>query len=165
MKTLLLLRHAKSDWDHPGLSDHQRPLNSRGLAAADKMGAWMNSQQIQPEWIICSTATRTRETLAAVTQHLQTPEAQVQLDDTLYLASTNTLLQLLEHCPPERDHILLIGHNPGIEELVECLCGRTANPSGMATATLAQIQLPDDWQALQAGAGKLLNITRAKEIN
>jgi len=168
MKTLLLLRHAKSDWNHPDLTDHQRPINSRGQKAAAKIGKWMKENHVQPEWIICSSATRARETLAVISEHLHTPESLMHFSDDVYLADVETLLQVLAGCPEDIDHVLLIGHNPGMEELLTYLCGEelplSDNGKLIPTATLAQITMPDDWQKLQHCSAKLSQIIRPKEL-
>jgi len=168
VRTLILLRHAKSDWQHEGLSDIQRPLNSRGHKDALTIGKWMAEHHLTPEWVLCSTAQRTRETLAQLNKSLTIPESLIQFEERLYQASLEQLLQLLDQCPQDLDQILLIGHNPGVEQLLGYLCGNTVplSSSGklMSTATLAQVALPDDWKQLPEGCGKLLDIIRPKEL-
>lgn len=168
MRTLLLMRHAKSDWDQPGLSDIERPINQRGQDTASQMGAWMKAQHIQPEWIICSNACRAQQTLAGLRQHLTIPDSLIHIEEGAYLATPDSLLALLANCPSDMDHILVIAHNPGLEELLYHLCGPDLPLSDkgklMPTATLAQVALDDDWQQLLAGSGKLIAITRPREL-
>ncbi|MEM7642035.1 MAG: histidine phosphatase family protein, partial [Pseudomonadota bacterium] len=104
---LILLRHAKSDWDDPLLDDHDRPLNARGRDAAAKIGAWLQAQNHRPTRILCSTAARTRETLA----HLGLPKAETRFRRDLYLAATDHILGL-----SGPGTTLIIAHNPGIAD-------------------------------------------------
>ena len=168
MKTLLLLRHAKSDWGSPDQLDIDRPLNQRGQTSAVLIGQWLQQQHIQPEWAICSSALRVRETMAGLDKNINLPESLIQFDQSLYLAGLNTLLDNLSQCPDDMDHILLVGHNPGLEELLTYLCGpdlpRTTSGKLMTTATLACINLPDDWHQLAPGCGRLKQIIRPSDI-
>lgn len=168
MKSLLLLRHAKSDWGSPEQPDIERPLNQRGHQSAALMGTWLMRQHIQPEWAICSTAQRVRETMTDLCSNLSLPESLIQFDQRLYLADLNTLLDSLSQCPNDMDYILLVGHNPGLEQLLIYLCGpnlpRSKSGKLMATATLAHINLPDDWHQLAPECGKLKQIIRPNEI-
>ncbi len=167
MKTLYLIRHAKSD-QHGGLADFDRPLNQRGQAAAVKIGLWLKQKHIQPEWVICSAAKRTQQTLEGICQHISIPATLIDYNERAYLANLYTLLELLGQCPEDMDHILMLGHNPGMEELLIYLCGSNLPLSNkgklMATATLAQICLPDDWHQLPSRCGKLIQIIRPSEI-
>ena len=169
MKTLLLFRHAKSDWGNPGQADFDRPLNERGSKSAKRMGEWMKQQHIQPEWIICSPAQRAQETLSLLRHSISIPDTLVQFDERVYQASLSTLLEIIAQCPEDMDNIMLVGHNPGMDELLTYLCGANLPLSSkgklMATATLAQISLPDDWQQLKSECGKLQQITRPGEID
>lgn len=168
MRTLLLLRHAKSDRTQAVSEDYARPLNERGREAAVRVGQWMKKHHLQPEWVICSPAERTRETLALLRAHLAIPDTLIDYDDRAYLATAETLLAAMARCPRDMSTILVIGHNPGLEQLLEYLCGRPLPRSSkdklLATATLAQITLPDDWHALPPRAGKLVQIVRPDDI-
>lgn len=168
MRTLLLLRHGKSDWKQQASEDFDRPLNERGRDAADRVGQWMKHHHLPPEWVICSPAARTRETLALLRAHLTVPDTLIDFDDQVYLADLGTLLAVLAHCPQDMNNILVIGHNPGMEELLEYLCGEnlplSAKGKLMPTATLAQIALPDDWRRLAARSGKMIHIIRPDEL-
>ncbi|VAW98983.1 Phosphohistidine phosphatase SixA [hydrothermal vent metagenome] len=168
MKSLLLFRHAKSNWGHPGLRDFDRPLNQRGNLAAVCMGRWMNENHLQPQWVICSTAHRAKQTLQGLCEHLVIPDTQIKYLDRLYLANVTTLLGGIVQCPRDGGAVMLIGHNPGLEDLLLYLCGPGLPLSGkgklMATATLAQVHLPNDWQQLAPRCGKLQRIIRPREI-
>ncbi len=169
MKSLLLFRHAKSDWDNLELKDFDRPLNQRGDKAAKRMGRWMNENGIRPHWIVCSTAHRVQQTLQGLRGHLVIPDVQINHQDGLYLASVSTLLEVMAQCPRDGGAVMLMGHNPGLEDLLLYLCGPGLPLSDkgklMATATLAQVHLPNDWQQLAPRCGKLQQITRPSEID
>ena len=105
--TLILMRHAKSDWGSPGLPDHDRPLNGRGTGDAPLMGDWLRAGGHLPDEVLCSTATRTRQTLAGLAL-----DAPVQFLPALYHADPETMMQALQKAKARR--VLMIGHNPGI---------------------------------------------------
>jgi len=161
------MRHAKSDWSLDDTPDIDRPLNSRGQGAALRMGQWLTDEQIQPSHIICSNARRARETLDGVLQSVQIDDAAVHFDPRAYLANLYTLLSILADAP-EQSPILLIAHNPGLEELLTYLCGPDLpyNAKGhlLSSGTLAQIQLPDDWHELERQCGQLQQLIRPREL-
>ena len=128
MKIVLLLRHAKSAWGQPGLDDHERPLNRRGERAAEAMAEHIVRNVPRPDLILCSTAVRTRQTLAPLVHRLTVPAPPIALERGLYLASADVLLERLRAITEEVGTVLLIGHNEGIGELAENLAG-----SGRAT--------------------------------
>ena len=120
MKRLLLLRHAKSDWSDEDLDDHARTLNARGRAAATRMGQYIKENGLAPQLIVCSTATRTRETLELLQQEMGT-DAKVCFDRGMYLAMPEQMLDVaLEHlqqAETEPDCVLILAHNPGTHSL------------------------------------------------
>ncbi len=168
MRTLLLMRHAKSDWGFEDLSDFARPLNKRGQRAARRMGQWLADNNLTPDHVICSTACRAQETLHGVRQRTQLSNRQISYEKRGYLADLNTLLQILAEAP-ETDLVLLIGHNPGMEALLTYLCDaeplRSTTKTAMPTATLAQITLPDEWQDLQRHSGELVQLIQPKTLD
>ena len=117
-KRLLLLRHAKSSWDDPALADHDRPLAPRGRRAAKLIGEHLRENQIGVSLVLCSSARRARETLDLV----QTP-GEVLIERELYGASADELLARLRRVPDQRGTVMLIGHNPAIEDLAVGLAG------------------------------------------
>lgn len=131
MKTLYLLRHAKSSWDDPRLSDHDRPLNQRGINSAKRIGKLMVERGFVPEIIVCSTSVRTRETIDLVVE-ASGIEPNIIYDDRIYEASLGDLLEVLNDY--DRDRVLVVCHNPGIESLIFHLTG-VIEP--MPTAALA----------------------------
>ncbi len=166
---LLLLRHAKSDWTlAPGMTDLHRPLNARGRRDASRMGTWMHANAMQPQRVLCSPAQRTRETWQLVAQPLDRDPADVIWEDGIYEASVETLLALLGTQKPTPERLLMIGHNPGMEELLRYLSSDPipAGPGGklFPTATLARLEMPADWSTLSRGCATLLEIRRPKEL-
>lgn len=123
MLTLILLRHAKSSWDHPGLDDFDRPLAERGLKAGAVMGAWLSSQALVPSLVICSTAARTRATLDLVVAELGAPVPEVVHDDGLYLASATELLARLRRVRGSPSPVMMVGHNPGFHDFALAMTG------------------------------------------
>jgi phosphohistidine phosphatase len=144
MKTVILLRHAKSSWDSPALSDFQRPLNSRGIRDAPRIGAWIAEQGIRPVAVLCSAATRAQETLAGLQTTLDLG-TNITITDDLYLATPTTAVELLSRVDDSVECSLVIAHNPGMEGLLWGLCG---TDNSMPTCALAVIELPiDSWLA------------------
>jgi phosphohistidine phosphatase len=117
VKRLVVLRHAKSSWDEPGLDDHERPLTKRGRKAAEMIGLRLHEDVLAPQLVLCSTALRARETLAGVGRGLDS-DVPVQLEPGLYEASLESLVGRVKTLPEEYDIVLLVGHNPGLQELV-----------------------------------------------
>ena len=167
MRALMLLRHGKSDWGG-GADDFTRPLAKRGHAAAKRMGAWMRQHRIMPDYVISSPAVRARETAVIVCEALQGDAAPVVFEDRLYLADLDDLLSVAGECPQQARNVMLVGHNPGLEDLLTYLCGEdlpvSANGKLLPTATLAQIGLSRGWRDLKRRAGHLIAITRPKEL-
>lgn len=164
----MLLRHAKSDWDSAAGGDFARPLAKRGRVTAKRMGAWMRQHDIAPDYLISSPAVRARETVSRLCDALRIDAAQVRYEDRLYLADVDALLSILRGCPQEAESVMLVGHNPGLEDLLTYLCGEDV-PSAAAgkllpTAALARITLPDDWRSLQRNSGRIIAVTRPKEL-
>jgi phosphohistidine phosphatase len=125
-KNILLLRHAKSDWHSVQKNDHDRPLSRRGERAAKTMAAHLAEHAPRPDLILCSTATRTRQTLMPVEKALGSPVPATFLEQGLYLASEEELLERLQALPEETATVLLIGHNDGLGQLACTLPGRAA---------------------------------------
>jgi len=135
MKTLFLLRHAKSSWKDETLADFERPLNRRGKRAAETMGAYFKSEGIVPELIVCSPAVRARETLELVTKAAKW-STEVRYDQRIYEASGMRLAEVVSQIDNDRKVAMLVGHNPGMEELLLLM---TAESVGFATGTCAKV--------------------------
>ena len=170
-KTILLLRHAKSAWDSPRLTDHDRPLNRRGEQAAQTMADHVASHAPRPDLILCSTAMRTRQTLAPLVGVLGSPTPPIALEKGLYLASEEELLERLQALSEEVGTVLLIGHNDGIGQLAAALAAqgpeeplarlRDKYPTG-ALAVLRPS--PGPWSALAPGTCDLLAFARPRDF-
>lgn len=161
MKKLLLLRHAKSSWADASLPDFERPLNERGLRAAPLIGKFMRKQKIQPDLIICSPAKRTRETIALVLEAAGiAPET--RYDERIYEATTSRLMEIIAEIEDDKREVMLVGHNPGFENLLERLTGRRER---MPTAALAMVILDaENWSEAVAKGGYLEEFVKAKEL-
>jgi phosphohistidine phosphatase len=153
---LYVLRHAKSSWKESGLADHDRPLAPRGRRAAKAIGGYIREHGIEPELVLCSTATRARQTLERL-ELGHDPE--VSLEPDLYAAGAATLLARIRTIPPEVGSAMVIAHNPGLHDLVERLAGTELAklPTG-ALATLAV----DDWAALENA--ELADLVRPRDV-
>jgi phosphohistidine phosphatase len=166
-KRLYLLRHAKSSWDDPGLADHDRPLAPRGRRAAKAIARHLSEQEIAPELVLCSTARRAQETFQRIEPVLGTPA--LRLERELYGASAGALLERLRDVPDAVGSVMLIGHNPGIEELALTLAGpaRAGRTLGakFPTAALATLALPGaSWRALGPGEAELIAYVRPRDL-
>lgn len=174
MKTLYLLRHAKSSWDDPAAEDHDRPLNARGLEAAAQMGRHMRSQSYRPALVLCSTARRTRETWETVAARLDSPPP-VHHVRGLYLATPDQMLELLRRTDEPAPSALIVAHSPGTEQLALLL----AEPDGprdarlrreqiaekFPTAALAVLTLPvERWRDLAPGTARLDAFVRPRDL-
>lgn len=122
MKTLYLLRHAKSSWQETGLGDKDRPLNARGIQDATAMGAVIAAQPRLPDLVLCSTAVRTRQTLDLVLPSLKS-KPEIRYLDELYMASTQTLLAAIRGIEETVESALLIGHNEGLHDFARLMAG------------------------------------------
>lgn len=167
-RELLVLRHAKSDWSEPAERDFDRPLAKRGRRQAPKVGEWLASEGLAPDSVVCSPALRTRQTLAAVLERLDMANFAAAFDQRLYAANLDALLEVLRDCPMSSRRVLLVGHNPGVDDLVLYLSASqpplTANGKLMTTGAVARFELPGDWSRLQPGCGRLVRLMRPKEL-
>lgn len=167
-RELLILRHAKSAWDSPAATDFERPLNGRGKRDAPRIGTWLLAQGLQPDHVVASPARRARQTVRRVCRALGRDPASVDWQPRIYLASLPTLLTVLADCPVAARRVLLVGHNPGLEELLEYLGGPGLPPAAdgkrLPTATLARVALPNDWAALGPGSGRLLAWLQPRDL-
>ena len=161
MKKLLLLRHAKSSWEDTSLSDFDRPLNERGLRAAPIIGEYMREKKIRPDLIICSPAKRTRETIALVLEAAGI-ETELRYDERIYEASVGQLVEIISQIEDDKTEVMLVGHNPGFENLLERLTGESVR---VPTAALARIALNSEkWNEAATHAGQLEMFVKAKEL-
>jgi phosphohistidine phosphatase len=161
MKTLLILRHAKSSWAEPTLADHDRPLNHRGRRDAPRMGRLIKHEGLVPDLIVSSTALRAHTTATEVANACGYG-GEIEQTEFLYHAYPDDYIQFLCGVPDEHDSVMVVGHNPCLEDLVEALSGEHQT---MPTATLAHLVLEIDcWSELTLRvSGRLRNIWRPKE--
>ena len=172
MKTLLLLRHAKSSWSDPTLPDHDRPLAPRGRKAAPRMGALMRERGHQPDLILCSPAARTRETLSLLGSVGQ--EVPVIFDPVIYDGEAEELLERIRRLEPPGDTLLVIGHNPTLEDLAGLLVNTDAPGDTEAlarlrdkfpTAALAVLEADAaTWAGVDGGGLRLASFTRPRDL-
>jgi phosphohistidine phosphatase len=169
MRTLLLLRHAKAVPAEEGQDDHERALAERGHAQAGRMAEHFAAEGFAPTQVLCSTSRRTRETLAHLRPHLPA-EAQVELERRLYLATPGTLLTRIHAAPDAARELLLVGHNPGMEDLARGLAGAGKKKAlerlaSFSTGTLAVLRFEGRWRDLAPGGARLDALVRPKDLD
>jgi phosphohistidine phosphatase len=161
MLTLSLLRHAKSSWDDSSLDDHERPLNKRGEASAPRMGEFMALHGLHPDLVLCSSAVRARQTLDLVLPRLSV-RPQVIYEDSFYLAAPSLMLARLNKIDAHLKHVMIVGHDPGLQGLALDLTGDgdpkllQALAAKFPTAGLAVVRFRSrTWSKVAAGTGRL----------
>jgi phosphohistidine phosphatase len=161
MKTLLVLRHAKSSWENSELSDFDRPLNARGLEAIQLIGRELYNLNLETDLILSSPAKRAKQT-AILVKESGGISGEIQYEESIYEASVMKLLHLVSEIGDKFDVVLLVGHNPGLEELIRVLTGRI---QVMPTATLAKLDLNiKSWSETAAKCGSLDLAITPKEL-
>ena len=165
---LWLLRHAKSSWDDPDMEDVDRPLAPRGKRAADRIRDYLDAERIRPELVLCSSALRTRETLGRVLPGLG-PEMTVRIEPSLYSFEADQLLDRLREVPGDVGSVMLIGHNPAMQELGSVLAAEGDRldelRKGFPTAALAELDVPvGSWEELKPGSGRLERFVLPREL-
>lgn len=140
MARLLLMRHAKSDWDHPNLADIDRPLNNRGIRNAAEMGIWLRDQNVAPNLILVSPACRARETVEQLLSGLGNPPPPIRTVEALYPGSPTGVLQALGSVSEAIATVLLVAHNPTLEIVVDMIGGKAEH---FPTGAVADIEIPD----------------------
>lgn len=152
VKTLTLLRHAKSSWKHPELGDFDRPLNKRGLHDAPAMGKRLARCDALPDRCLSSPAVRATATAVAVAEELGYPVDTIAWEPRIYEATAATLLEVLREQPDSADHILLVGHNPGLTDFANALTGDSLD--NLPTAAAYTLTLPiEHWRDATFGSG------------
>ena len=161
MRTLYLLRHAKSSWKDASLADFERPLKGRGRDAAEQMGRFLASKKVTVGSLISSPSVRTRQTIDIVLGHVQLG-VEPQFDQRIYEASLSTLVQIVSEISDDNKAAMLVGHNPGMEEMLAFL---TRESRHMPTCALAKISIAgSSWKEAQRGAGKLEWFVTPKDL-
>jgi phosphohistidine phosphatase len=167
MKRLYLLRHAKSSWKDSTLPDHDRPLAGRGRRAAKAIARHLRERGIEPDLVLCSTARRARETLERIEPALAT--SVVRVEDDLYATSAGALLERLRSVPDAVGSVMVIGHNPGLQELALDLARPSPTVRELATkfptAALATLAFQaSSWQELDHGTADLVELVRPRDL-
>ena len=165
---LWLLRHAKSSWDDPEMEDVDRPLAPRGKRAADRIRDYLDAERIRPELVLCSSALRTRETLGRILPGLG-PQMTVRIEPSLYSFEADQLLDRLREVPGDVGSVMLIGHNPAMQELGSVLAAEGDRldelRKGFPTAALAELDVPvGSWEELKPGSGRLERFVLPREL-
>jgi phosphohistidine phosphatase len=168
-KTLFLLRHAKSSWEQPALSDHDRPLAPRGRRAARVIAEHLRQQRIAPALVLCSSSARTRETLEWVASGFGSEAGvHVEIESGLYAASAEELLVRLREQRDDVSSVMLIGHNPAIQDLTLGLAGsgslRDLVQEKFPTAALATLTVRGRWRDLGWGAAELVAFVKPRDL-
>ena len=167
-RELIILRHAKSAWDSDAPADFDRPLALRGLRASKRMGRYIAETGLIPDAVVCSTATRAVQTVLGVAQVARFTLRNVRFEGAIYEAGLSTLLDVLGECDADAQRTMIVGHNPGLEYLLDHLVGSIPIPGDgklLPTAALARLDLPGDWHRLERGQGKLLGLTRVRDLD
>ncbi|OZG73715.1 hypothetical protein BTA51_07830 [Hahella sp. CCB-MM4] len=162
-KTLTLIRHAKSSWSDPNLQDKLRPLNKRGLRDLSRMNALLQHLHLKPDLILCSTAKRALETLEGLRQGLDANDDNVKFVEQLYEADSPHLLSEITLRPDSVSHLAIIGHNPGLTDLINQLSGLELG--NLATCAIAQIRFEcEHWSDIEAQPGTFQLLLSPKAI-
>jgi phosphohistidine phosphatase len=169
VKRLWLLRHAKSSWDQPDLPDRLRPLAPRGIRAAKAMARHLRATAIGPDLVLCSPARRAVQTWKGVAPGVP-PDTAVEIDEAIYHAEGDELLARLREVPSAIGSVLLVGHNPGLQDLAVDLVGsgdvglRERLLTKFPTGALATLKVPGEWHDLTWGAARLLAFVVPREL-
>lgn len=162
-RELWLLRHAKAKRNEE-VDDFDRSLKKRGKRQAAKMGVWLQQQHLIPDWVISSPAKRAINTAVRLLEAMDETELTITKDSRLYAEGLEGLKLALAECPAYTQRVLLVGHNPELEELLIYLVGLANVPDRdklLPTAALARLVMPDDWTQLSAESAQLLFIANA----
>ncbi len=173
MKTLTILRHAKSGWDAPVERDFDRPINMRGKRGADLIGQYLKRQKLPVDRIVASPAVRVAETLDIFQPAADLDGLEPHWDRRIYLASAATLMDVIRESGRDAQHLLISGHNPGLEDLILMLVPESADDALRAqveeklpTSALARLELDiDDWRDLDTGMARLTQFIRPRDLD
>lgn len=162
MKTILLMRHAKSSWKHPEMKDFDRPLNKRGEKDAPHMGKLLQEENLLPDLILASPAVRAKTTVEALVNN-SSYAGDVRYLMSLYMAEPSVMIDLLKVLSDNFNRVMIVGHNPGLEAMLQVL---THKVEALSTATVAEITLPiEHWGDLTRSiTGKLAQIRQPKDV-
>ena len=166
-RELLVLRHGKSDWK-TGVRDFDRPLAPRGRKATRRIGRLLAERGLLPDLVVSSPALRARQTTERVCRFADIEASRIKWEPSIYEAELDTLLEVLSLVPPRVSRVMIVGHNPGFDELVRYLGAGTLagwdDLNLMPTAALAHLEMPDSWADLGRGAGRCVNLVRPRDL-
>jgi phosphohistidine phosphatase len=173
LKTLTILRHAKSGWDAPVERDFDRPINARGRRGAELIGQYLKRQGLPVDRIVASPAVRVTETLDIFQPAAGLAGVEPHWDRRIYLASAATLMEVVRDTGGDANHLLIAGHNPGLEDLILMLVPESAGDALRAeveeklpTSALARLELDiDDWHALDMRGARLAAFIRPRDLD
>ncbi len=170
MKTLLLMRHGKSDWENPFLDDHDRPLARRGQRAAVRMGEWLLAQKLAPDTVLMSSATRVVQTWDHVQSKLAA-DVTATPDENLYMIGADALISKIRQTDSAVDSLMIVNHEPTLSVATEILAKPPAPPSctrafqKFPTAAIARIELDiKRWSEVRQNAGRFVQFIRPKQL-
>jgi phosphohistidine phosphatase len=164
-RQLVLLRHAKSEW--PDVADHERPLAERGRRDAPAVGRWLRTADITPDLVVCSSARRARETWKLASPELRA-KVPTRYEQRVYDASPGELIVLVNETPEDVRTLLVIGHNPTVQQLAVSLAGDAEGDAlkqvqtDFGTAALAVLEVPGAWSELEIGGAKLVRFAKPR---
>ncbi|TFG98409.1 MAG: histidine phosphatase family protein [Calditrichales bacterium] len=162
MKTLVLIRHAKSSWDHPDLDDFERPLNKRGRRDAPFMGNLLKEKKFSPDLIIASPAVRASDTSRIIADALSYPQSRIQFDESIYEADVSNLSVIIRETQNAVQRLILVGHNPSISFLANLVTPNSA--SHLPTCAVHWTELGiTTWKDFTAGCGRLVHFEYPKK--
>ena len=164
---LYIMRHAKSDWSGPQISDFERPINKRGTRNAIRIGEWMNENNHIPQKIISSPALRAKETIELVTEQISKFNLEdLTYEDELYLAGFTQLIEFINTYKDKAQSLMLVGHNPGIENLVNYLCDKSGDKETIVTtANLFIFKFSSDSFNTAVDTIELVEAIKPRELN
>ncbi|MGF1426287.1 SixA phosphatase family protein [Kitasatospora sp. LaBMicrA B282] len=162
-RRITVLRHAKADW--PQVADHDRPLADRGRHQAPAAGEWLADSGIDPDYVLCSTSVRTRETWKLAAHELPKRNRKTVFEARIYEATAGEIIEVLQETPEEYRDLILVGHNPGVQNLVEVLAGDESlgdelsrlRQGGFPTAGIAVLDFEGSWKSVEPGAARLVS--------
>ena len=172
MKSLAILRHAKSSWDEPGLADFNRPLNERGWKAARRVGRELKDRHIGFDLCVASTAARVRETLDGLIESYGNPDFEIRFEPRIYEATSATLLEIVRSLPDSASAVLMVGHNPGLEQFVarlsadDCKGLRNRVLGKFPPAAFVRIEFGTaHWSEIEPAAGEIVDLILPKDLD
>lgn len=162
MKTLYLVRHAKSSWSEIGLSDRQRPLNKRGMKNAPEMGQRLAAAGVCPDKIISSPAKRAYSTASYLAEAMGFKVKAIVKNDQLYFDGLSAMLNIIQRTDDETESLMLVAHNPDMTSLMNALCGYQVD--NMPTCAIATIEFDSSWNDVEFDSGKLVSYDYPKKV-